>query len=210
MSRSGLNGGKCSMRRLVSTSIVVMAAATLVGVVAAPQVRAQGVTMNVVDVAGNLALTQEAFELYAKRNPGKVAKLVFTKAPAPELPGKLKAMQAAGRADIDLVLTGVGFLGNAVEQGLLVRILPDHAAKFTQRVGVGEARGWDVPQARLIQFDQRDLAVLRPGDALDARREGRGVGVVVQPQAAKGVAQLVRQLQMPDAQRFGNSGQMGG
>jgi hypothetical protein len=91
---------------------------------------AQGLTINIVDVAGNLALTQDAFELYAKKNPGKVAKFVFTKAPAPELPGKLKAMQAAGRSDIDLVLTGVGFLGNSVEQGLLVRLLPDHAAKF--------------------------------------------------------------------------------
>jgi putative spermidine/putrescine transport system substrate-binding protein len=46
------------------------------------------------------------------------------------LPGKLKAMQAAGRSDIDLVLTGVGFLGAAVEQGLLTRLLPDYAAKF--------------------------------------------------------------------------------
>src|SRR5678815_2940197 len=74
--------------------------------------------------------TQDAFELYAKKNPNRVSKFTFTKAPAPELPGKLKAMQSAGRNDIDLVLTGVGFLGNAVEQGLLTRLLPDHAAKF--------------------------------------------------------------------------------
>ncbi len=30
----------------------------------------------------------------------------FTKAPAPELPGKIKAQQDADRVDIDLVLTG--------------------------------------------------------------------------------------------------------
>ena len=87
-------------------------------------------TINVVDVAGNLALTQEAFELYAKKNPGKVAKFVFTKAPAPELPGKLKAMQGAGRSDIDIVLTGTDVLAAGVEQGLLVKLLPDYAAKF--------------------------------------------------------------------------------
>ncbi len=88
------------------------------------------VTINVVDVAGNLALTQDAFELYAKKHPDKVARFAFTKAPSPELPGKLKAMQAAGRSDIDLVLTGTDFLAAGIEQGLLVKLLPDHASKF--------------------------------------------------------------------------------
>ena len=96
----------------------------------APAMPGGPVTISIVDVAGNLALTQDAFELYAKKNPTRVSKFTFTKAPAPELPGKLKAMQSAGRSDIDLVLTGVGFLGNAIEQGLLVKLLPDHAAKF--------------------------------------------------------------------------------
>jgi putative spermidine/putrescine transport system substrate-binding protein len=36
------------------------------------------VTINVVDVAGNLALTQDAFELYAKKNPNLVSKFNFT------------------------------------------------------------------------------------------------------------------------------------
>src|SRR5438270_13577308 len=96
----------------------------------APSMPSGPVTLNVVDVAGNLALTQDAFELYAKRNPNRISKFTFTKAPAPELPGKLKAMQSAGRNDIDLVLTGVGFLGNAIEQGLLVKLLPEYSAKF--------------------------------------------------------------------------------
>ena len=56
------------------------------------------VTINIVDVAGDLALTQDAFELYAKKNPNRVSKFTFTKAPAPELPGKLKAMQARAAA----------------------------------------------------------------------------------------------------------------
>ena len=47
-----------------------------------------------------------------------------------ELPGKLKAMQAAGRSDIDLVLTGVDFLDRRIEQGLLIKLLPEYAAKF--------------------------------------------------------------------------------
>jgi putative spermidine/putrescine transport system substrate-binding protein len=88
------------------------------------------VTINVVDVAGNLALTQDAMQIFATQNPNLVAKINFTKAPAPELPGKLKAMQGAGRSDIDLVLTGTDFLAAGIEQGLLQKLLPDHAAKF--------------------------------------------------------------------------------
>ena len=88
------------------------------------------VTINVVDVAGNLALTQDAIQNFANKSPKLVAKVNFTKAPAPELPGKLKAMQGAGRSDIDLVLTGTDFLAAGIEQGLLLKILPDHAASF--------------------------------------------------------------------------------
>jgi putative spermidine/putrescine transport system substrate-binding protein len=39
-------------------------------------------------------------------------------------------MQAAGRTDIDLVLTGVGALSAGIDQGLWVKVLPDYAAKF--------------------------------------------------------------------------------
>jgi putative spermidine/putrescine transport system substrate-binding protein len=88
------------------------------------------VTINVVDVAGNLALTQDAMQNFATKNPNLIAKINFTKAPAPELPGKLKAMQAANRSDIDLVLTGTDFLAAGIEQGLLEKVLPAHASKF--------------------------------------------------------------------------------
>jgi putative spermidine/putrescine transport system substrate-binding protein len=88
------------------------------------------VAITVVDVAGDLALTQSAIEAYQAKHPELVSKVTFSKAPAPELAGKLKAMQAAGRTDIDLVLTGVGALSAGIDQGLWVKILPDHAAKF--------------------------------------------------------------------------------
>ena len=88
------------------------------------------VTINVVDVAGNLALTQDAMEKYRETHPKLVSKFNFSKAPAPELPGKLKAMQGAGRSDIDLVLTGTDVLSAGIEQGLLIPILPQYASKF--------------------------------------------------------------------------------
>ncbi|KVD94483.1 ABC transporter substrate-binding protein [Burkholderia stagnalis] len=85
------------------------------------------VSINVVDVAGNLQLTQKAIEAFREKNPNLVSTVTFTNAPAPQLPGKIKAMQAAGRADIDLVLTGTDALAAGIEQSLWLKILPDHA-----------------------------------------------------------------------------------
>src|SRR5204863_8996174 len=114
-------------RAVLCTSAGLFCAALLT--VASP-LAAAPVTINIVDPAGNLALTQDAFEAYRTKHPDRIAKFNFTKAPAPELPAKLKAMQGAGRSDIDLVLTGTDFLAAGIEQGLLVKILPDQASKF--------------------------------------------------------------------------------
>ncbi|WP_230531540.1 ABC transporter substrate-binding protein [Microvirga roseola] len=86
------------------------------------------VNLNIIDVAGNLALTQKAIENYRKAKPNLVSRITFTKAPAPELAGKLKAQQVAGRVDIDLVLTGTDALSAGIEQNLWVQLLPDYAS----------------------------------------------------------------------------------
>ncbi|NIE59354.1 MULTISPECIES: extracellular solute-binding protein [unclassified Burkholderia] len=88
------------------------------------------VSLNIVDVAGNLQLTQKAIEAFKEKNPNLVSNVTFTNAPAPQLPGKIKAMQAAGRADIDLVLTGTDALAAGIEQNLWQKLLPDDAAAF--------------------------------------------------------------------------------
>ncbi|MCA3805281.1 extracellular solute-binding protein [Burkholderia sp.] len=88
------------------------------------------VSLNIVDVAGNLQLTQKAIEAFRDKNPTLVSNVTFTNAPAPQLPGKIKAMQAAGRSDIDLVLTGTDALAAGIEQNLWQKLLPDDAAAF--------------------------------------------------------------------------------
>ncbi|WEX74191.1 extracellular solute-binding protein [Sinorhizobium numidicum] len=89
---------------------------------------ASPVTITVVDVAGNLALTQGMFENYAAAKPEWVSNFAFTKAPAPELPSKIKAQQAAGKVDIDLVLTGTDALAAGLDQGLWIDLTPHKAA----------------------------------------------------------------------------------
>jgi putative spermidine/putrescine transport system substrate-binding protein len=95
-----------------------------------PPAPSSPLTLNIVDVAGNLALTQRAFELYRRKNPKYVSRFAFSQAPAPELPGKIKAEQDAGRVDIDMVLTGTDALAAGIQQGLWETILPAHAVNL--------------------------------------------------------------------------------
>jgi len=88
------------------------------------------VSLNFVDVAGNLALTQKAIEAYRDKNPKLVSKVTFSKAPAPELPGKIKAQQDAGRVDIDAVLTGIDALSAGLDQKLWIPIASDYAGNL--------------------------------------------------------------------------------
>ena len=107
-----------------------MGAAALAGGTA----RAQGtpaspLTLSIVDVAGNLALTRPAFEAYRRKNPKLVGRIVYSQAPAPELPGKLRAQQAAGRVDVDMVLTGTDALAAGMQTGVWEGMAP-HMAKL--------------------------------------------------------------------------------
>src|SRR5215212_1495764 len=85
------------------------------------------VALNIIDVAGNLALTQKAFENYRKAKPNVVSRITFTKAPAPELPGKIKAQQDANRVDIDMILTGTDALSAGLDQNLWIPVVTAHA-----------------------------------------------------------------------------------
>ena len=118
------------MKNVKTKLAIALALAVLACGAVAQKMPTSPISINVVDVAGNLALTQDALEAYKAANPKLVNKITFTKAPAPELPGKLKAMQAAGRVDIDLILTGTDVLAAGIEQNLLVKIFPDHDKAF--------------------------------------------------------------------------------
>ncbi len=107
------------------------------------------VSLNIVDVAGNLALTQKAIENYKAAKPELVSNIVFTKAPAPELPGKLRAQQRANRVDIDLVLTGTDALSAGLEMDLWVKLLPDQASALPKLQDI-----YLEPAARMLSLGQ--------------------------------------------------------
>lgn len=122
------------MSLLSQATLTAAAAAALLAAAPAgaevPPLPKSAQVITIVDAAGNLALTQEAIETYRKAKPGVVSRFVFTKAPSPELPGKIRAQQAANRIDIDLVLVGPDGLSAGIEQKIWEPVLPQFAEKF--------------------------------------------------------------------------------
>lgn len=111
----------------------VIAGASSLAALSAGGAFAQGapaspVALNIIDVAGNLQLTQAAIEKFAKDNPKLISRLNFSRAPSPELPAKLKAQQDANRVDIDMVLTGPGAMSDGIQQGLWIDVWKSHTA----------------------------------------------------------------------------------
>lgn len=111
-----------------------MAASIVTGIggarAAAPALPASPVVITVMDVGGALALSQPAFEEYAKTYPERASRIIFAKAPVTELAGKLKAQQSANRVDIDLVLTGSDGLAAGLVNETWMKILPDFSSTF--------------------------------------------------------------------------------
>lgn len=95
---------------------------------AQPALPKSPVAISVIDATGDLALTQKVFDNYRKLKPNLVSRFTFSKAPQPELPGKIKAQQNANRVDIDLVLTSYDGMSIGSEQNLWVQLLPTYAS----------------------------------------------------------------------------------
>ncbi|MET4590606.1 extracellular solute-binding protein [Arthrobacter sp. 754] len=124
-------------------------------------------TINVVDVAGNLQLSQKIFDNYQKEHPELVKEFTFQKVNAPELVGKLQAQQKAGRLDIDLVLTGSDGMASGLKQDVWYDLLaqqkdklPDPAALYDANVTkfqkLAQGKGLSFvfyPGGPLLEFD---------------------------------------------------------
>src|SRR4051812_49923893 len=68
------------------------------------------VALNIIDVAGNLQLTQAGIDRFRQQNPKLISRITFSPAPSPELPPKLNGPQDTGRVDISLLLAVPGAL----------------------------------------------------------------------------------------------------
>ena len=117
-------------RGLAGSALAVATLGGRAGAAATLPLPTSPVALNIIDVAGALALHQRAFEDYRATHGNLVSRITFVKAPAPELASKIKAQQDAGRSDLDLVLTASDGLSAGLAQELWQPILPAYADKF--------------------------------------------------------------------------------
>jgi len=118
-------------RLLLGAALSALAVSGVAGCGESSSPGGKGVTLNVLDVAGNLQLTQGMIDDFVKQHSDVVGKVSYSKATAPELPGKIKAQQGGGNVSIDLVLTGVDGLSTGIEQGLYQQVLPKYADQLS-------------------------------------------------------------------------------
>jgi putative spermidine/putrescine transport system substrate-binding protein len=76
------------------------------------------VTLNILDVAGNLALTKPAIEAFKAKYPQVVSNVTYSTGTAPQLASKIEAQQQGGNVQTHLVLTGTDGLAAGIKLGL--------------------------------------------------------------------------------------------
>src|SRR5256886_5405369 len=105
------------------------------------------VALNVLDVAGNLQLTQGIFDDFVKAHPDIISKVTTSTEKAPNLAGKLKAQEDAGQLNIDLVLTGTDGLSAGIAGGLYQPI-----SDYSDRLG--NMKNYTDPAAKMQDLAQ--------------------------------------------------------
>jgi len=92
------------------------------------------VKLSIVDVAGNLVLSQPAIEAFKAAHPQLVSDIEYIKLTAPELVAKIKAQQMADSLDTTLVITGVDGMASGAEAGIYDPLMPAYKSDFQATV----------------------------------------------------------------------------
>lgn len=121
------------------------------------------VTLNLVDVAGDLQVMQPIIENYVKHFPQYISKVNFDSGDATEIAGKLQAQENAGQLQIDLLLTGNDALAPAITQGLLTKLTPTYNNVLGKSIATylpGAKQMLDIAQGYAIVDDFGDVGPL--------------------------------------------------
>jgi len=110
--------------------IPVLALGLVLGGLGPPASAQQPITISLIDNGGDLASTGVIIENYKKAFPNKVKDIKIQRGPAPETPAKIKAQQDAGRADINLILTGQDAGSVLAANKQLIQLFPQYDKMF--------------------------------------------------------------------------------
>jgi putative spermidine/putrescine transport system substrate-binding protein len=116
--------------RFVGLSVTVSIVTLGLALASQPASAQQPITISILDNGGDYASTGAVIENYKKAFPNKVKEIKLQRGPAPETPAKIKAQQDAGRADINLVLTGQDAGSVLAAHDQLIRLFPTYDKLF--------------------------------------------------------------------------------
>ena len=116
--------------RFVGLSVTVSIATLGLALASQPASAQQPITISILDNGGEYASTGAIIETAEKAFPNKVKEIKLQRGLALETPAKIKAQQDAGRADINLVLTGQDAGSVLAAHDQLIRLFPTHDKLF--------------------------------------------------------------------------------
>jgi len=96
-----------------------------------PDKPSKAVTLNILDIAGNLQLTQGMIDSFVDAHKDIISSVTYSTGTAPDMPGKVKAQQDAGNIQIDMILTGTDGLASGISQGLFLPIADTFKDRLT-------------------------------------------------------------------------------
>lgn len=200
-----------SRRRLLGTLAASAAAAPVLAACSAPSSGtssksapssvatkpAKPVTLNILDVAGNLALTRPIIDAFKAKHPEIVSKVTTTTGTAPELAPKVQAQQQAGNVQIQLVLTGTDGLAAGIQKGLWYDLKPyydgffpglmsNYSSSAASMAALAQDQGIELvttPGGPLLEYDPAKVSSVptTPGALLDWAKANKGKFQYAQP-----------------------------
>jgi putative spermidine/putrescine transport system substrate-binding protein len=148
------------------------------------------VTLNILDVAGNLALTKPMIEAFKSKHPEVVSHVTYSTGTAPQLASKVQAQQQAGNVQVHLVLTGTDGLAAGIQKGLWYGLKPyydgffpglmaNYQAPAASMASLAQDQGIELvwyPSGPLLEYDPAKVASVpdSPDALLDWAGANRG------------------------------------
>ena len=123
-----------------------------------PETPSEPVTLNILDVAGNIKLTEGMIDSFVEEHPDVISSVTWESGGAPDLVGAVKPQVDSGNLSIDLVLTGNDGLSAGLDQDLWIPIVDE----FGDRLG-------------------NQANYLEPAAAMQELAQGHGVVVTYYP-----------------------------
>lgn len=131
-----------------------------------PDAPSSPVTLNILDVAGNVKLTEGMIDSFVEEHSDIVSAVTWESAGAPDLVGTIKPQVDSGNLSVDMVLTGNDGLSAGLDQGLWIPIVDDYGDRLGNQANYMEpaaamqdlAQGHGVvvtyyPSGPLLQYD---------------------------------------------------------